>query len=53
MRSQNDVTGLIKFIGRDDWKSCFEGVMGEHFGRRCGSSNSNTRPSAPHSAAGT
>ena len=32
MRSQNDVTGLIKFIGRDDWKSCFEGVMGEHFG---------------------
>lgn len=32
MRSQNNLTGLIKFLGRDNWKSFFEEVMGEHFG---------------------
>jgi len=32
MRLHGDVTGLIKFLGRDDWKSSFEEVMGEHFG---------------------
>src|SRR6516162_7212401 len=32
MRSQGDLTGLIKFLARDDWKSCFEAVLGEHFG---------------------
>ena len=32
MRSHWDLTGLIKFLARDDWKSSFEAVMGEHFG---------------------
>ena len=32
MRLHGDLTGLIKFLGRDDWKSSFEEVMGEHFG---------------------
>jgi hypothetical protein len=32
MRSQRDLTGLIKFLARDDWKSLFEEVLGEHFG---------------------
>ena len=32
MRSQRDLTGLIKFLARDDWKSSFEEVLGEHFG---------------------
>jgi hypothetical protein len=32
MRSHSDLTGLIKFLARDDWKSLFEEVMGEHFG---------------------
>ena len=32
MRSQGDLTGLIKFLARDDWKSSFEEVLGEHFG---------------------
>jgi hypothetical protein len=32
MRSQGDLTGLIKFLARDDWKSLFEEVLGEHFG---------------------
>jgi hypothetical protein len=32
MRSHSDLTGLIKFLARDDWKSSFEEVMGEHFG---------------------
>ena len=32
MRSQGELTGLIKFLARDDWKSSFEAVMGEHFG---------------------
>jgi len=26
------LTGLIKFLARDDWKSSLEEVMGEHFG---------------------
>ena len=32
MRAQRDLTGLIKFLGRDEWRSAFEEVMGEHFG---------------------
>src|SRR5271170_6404680 len=32
MRSHGDLTGLIKFLARDDWKSSFEEVLGEHFG---------------------
>ena len=32
MRLHGDLTGLITFLGRDDWKSSFEEVMGEHFG---------------------
>ena len=32
MRSHGDLSGLIKFLARDDWKSSFEEVMGEHFG---------------------
>jgi hypothetical protein len=32
MRSHGDLTGLIKFLARDDWKSSFENVLGEHFG---------------------
>jgi hypothetical protein len=32
MRSQRDLSGLIKFLARDDWKSWLEDVMGEHFG---------------------
>src|SRR5437763_14437973 len=32
MRLHGDLTGLIKFLGRDDWKSSFEEVIGEHFG---------------------
>src|SRR5712671_1160438 len=32
MRSNGDLAGLIKFLARDDWKSSFEEVLGEHFG---------------------
>ena len=32
MRSQRDLTGLIKFLARGDWNSRFEEVMGEHLG---------------------
>src|SRR5438270_10302924 len=32
MRLHGDLTGLIKFLARDDWKSSFEEVLGEHFG---------------------
>jgi hypothetical protein len=32
MRSHGDLTGLNKFLARDDWKSSFEEVLGEHFG---------------------
>src|SRR5258707_13239544 len=32
MHRHGDLTGLIKFLARDDWKSSFEEVMGEHFG---------------------
>jgi hypothetical protein len=31
MRPHRDLTGLIKFLARDDWKASFEEVMGEHF----------------------
>jgi hypothetical protein len=29
MRSHGDLTGLIKFLARDDWKSSFEEVLGQ------------------------
>jgi hypothetical protein len=32
MRSHGDLSGLVKFLARDDWKSSFEEVMGEHLG---------------------
>src|SRR6267143_927604 len=32
MHRHGDLTGLIKFLARDDWKSSFEEVLGEHFG---------------------
>jgi hypothetical protein len=32
MRSHGDLTGLIKFLARDNWKSSFEEIMDEHFG---------------------
>jgi len=32
MRPRRDLTGLIKFLTRDDWRSSFEAVMDEHFG---------------------
>lgn len=32
IRSHNDITGLITFVGGDDWQSWFDGVMDEHFG---------------------
>jgi hypothetical protein len=51
MRSHGDLTGLIKFLARDDRKSSFEEVLGDISDRRCRSSISNTRRSAPPSAA--
>jgi hypothetical protein len=32
MRAPRDLTGLIKFLARDDWKARLEDVLGEHFG---------------------
>jgi hypothetical protein len=32
MRPHGDLTGLVKFLAHDDWKSSLEEVMGEHFG---------------------
>ena len=32
MRPQRDLSGLIRFLARDDWRASFEGVIGEHFG---------------------
>lgn len=32
MRSHGDLTGLIKFLARDEWKAIFEEVLSEHFG---------------------
>jgi hypothetical protein len=32
MKTSHDLTGLIKFLGHDDWKHHLEEVMGEHFG---------------------
>ncbi|MEC5293501.1 MULTISPECIES: hypothetical protein [unclassified Aurantimonas] len=29
--SAHDLVGLVKFLGRDDWKEPFETVLGEHF----------------------
>jgi hypothetical protein len=31
MKTSHDLSGLIKFIGRDDWPFHFEEVMGDHF----------------------
>jgi hypothetical protein len=32
MKTGHDLTGHIKFLGRDDWKRHFEEVVAEHFG---------------------
>jgi hypothetical protein len=32
MKTDHDLMGLMKFIGRDEWKRHFEEVLGEHFG---------------------
>jgi hypothetical protein len=32
MKTGHELTGLIKFLGRDDWKQHFKEVLGEHFG---------------------
>ena len=32
MRAPRDLTGLIKFLTRDEWKFRLEEVIGEHFG---------------------
>ena len=32
MRSPSDLTRLIKFLARDDWKTLFEEVLGQHCG---------------------
>ena len=32
MKTSHDLSGLIKFLGRDDWKDCLQDVMGDHFG---------------------
>jgi hypothetical protein len=31
MKASHDLSGLIKFLGRDDWRFHFEEVMGDHF----------------------
>ncbi|MDX8456034.1 hypothetical protein RFM98_25200 [Mesorhizobium sp. VK9D] len=32
MPASHDLSGLMKFLGRDEWLECFEGVFDEHFG---------------------
>jgi hypothetical protein len=32
MRSHTDLSRLIKFLARDEWKALFEEVLGQHFG---------------------
>lgn len=32
MKTGHELTGLIKFLGRDEWKRHFEEVVAEHFG---------------------
>jgi hypothetical protein len=32
MKTGHDLMGLMKFVGRDEWKLHFEEVLGEHFG---------------------
>jgi hypothetical protein len=32
MKTGHDLTGLMKFVGRDEWQPHFEAVLGEHFG---------------------
>ncbi|MDX8464409.1 hypothetical protein RFM26_01755 [Mesorhizobium sp. VK23B] len=32
MPTSHDLSGLMKFLRRDEWRECFEGVFNEHFG---------------------
>ncbi|TIW19807.1 MAG: hypothetical protein E5V65_09670, partial [Mesorhizobium sp.] len=32
MPTNHDLGGLMKFLRRDEWRECFEGVFNEHFG---------------------
>lgn len=32
MKTSHDLSGLIKFLGRDDWQDRLQDVMGDHFG---------------------
>ncbi|UVK45414.1 hypothetical protein BPNPMPFG_000947 [Mesorhizobium sp. AR07] len=32
MPTGHDLTGLMKFLGRDEWRGCFEEVFDDHFG---------------------
>lgn len=32
MATGHDLNGLIKFLARDEWQACFNGVFQEHFG---------------------
>jgi hypothetical protein len=46
MRSQRNLTGLIKFLTRDNWKFALDEVMEEHFApRRRRYSSTKLRPS--------
>ncbi|RWD75111.1 hypothetical protein [Mesorhizobium sp.] len=33
MPTSHDLSGLMKFLSRDEWRECFEEVFNEHFGR--------------------
>ncbi|NHN87976.1 hypothetical protein [Acetobacter conturbans] len=28
----DELTGLIRYLGQDDWQACFAEVLGEHIG---------------------
>ncbi|MDX8483126.1 hypothetical protein RFN28_32440 [Mesorhizobium sp. VK24D] len=32
MPTSHDLSGLMKFLARDEWRECFEAVLNEHFG---------------------
>jgi len=32
MPTSHDLSGLMKFLARDEWRECFEEVFNEHFG---------------------
>ncbi|MCU1315846.1 MAG: hypothetical protein JWN63_1168 [Candidatus Acidoferrum typicum] len=32
MSTANDISGLMKFVGRDGWHKHFDDVLEEHFG---------------------